>query len=510
MSIKYLYKKIINRISKSLEIRMISDFKFDEVGDFHAGMAKVKLDKKWGFVNEQGLVVIDCQYEDAGDFHQGRAMLKSKGKWGFIDKRGNVRVSFMFDEVSNFSHGVAKVTQFKKHFYINKCGNQISSLKFGREGRFHLLFRLYEIITKKKKQSVQIYKNTYNYRVSSISKDGYRWATIDESHFGYINEKGNLKIKMQYDKAFDFNEKRARVELNGKIGFINRKNKRVIPIEYDTAAIQFKNGLLRVSKHEKHGFVNINNREIIRLKYDRTINFNQGLAGVSIAKKWGFIDLFDNQIIPLKYEDCRSFNDGIAGVKSNDKWGFICIPRKQSIFSIMKGILFTSKKHNQFKIEPVINNSGVNDNSNNEATYKLTPRQQKLTEIVESLKNLSDEMTDYLDKKTQEELVPNWQRKKRISINEDACILFLQKYGKGELTDSMRKFANSEGNTINDKYKNWLKWSKVNNKNFGGNAIHLKSKMFDIDETIYEYEWDGIEGGWLEIFQYIYDIEHSS
>lgn len=511
MSIKYFCQKFINRISerisKGLEIRMISDFKFDEVGDFRARMARVKLDNKWGFINEHGVEVIDYQHEDAGDFHNGRAMVKSKGKWGFVDKTGIVKVSFMFDEVSNFSYGTAKVHRNKKAYYIDRNGNQIRLKNTKKKGRFNLIFRIYETVSSLKKFRIGIKKgsNITYFQFSSIVANGLRLVTIDGLHYGYIRKNGELKIKLQYDKAFDFHEKRARVELNDKIGFINRNNKRVIPIEYDTAALQYKNGLISVSKHGKHGFVNKNNRIIIGLKYDRIRNFNQGLAGVSIAKKWGFIDMFDNQIISLEYEDCRSFSEGIAGIKLNGKWGFICIPRKQSLFSILKCILLSSKKQKQ-----LLNNKSESiDNYTVEPNLKLTPRQKELTEVVESLKKLSDEMTEFLVKKEQEELVPVWQRKKRISINEDACILFLQKYGKGELTDSMRKFANSQGDTINDKYNNWIKWRNANNKNFGGKAIPLKSKMFDIDETIFEYEWDGIEGGWLEIFQYIHDIEHS-
>ena len=148
MGMKYFCQKFINRISerisKGMEIRMISDFKFDEVGDFRARMARVKLDNKWGFINERGVEVIDYQYEDAGDFHNGRAMVKAKGKWGFVDKTGIVKVSFMFDEVSNFSYGTAKVHRNKKAYYIDRNGNQIRLKNTKMKGRFNLIFRIYE------------------------------------------------------------------------------------------------------------------------------------------------------------------------------------------------------------------------------------------------------------------------------------------------------------------------------------------------------------------------------
>jgi hypothetical protein len=87
---KYFINKSINRffkfISKKLESTMITSFKYDEVGDFHNGMAKVRNGEKWGYINKSGVEVIAFRYEAAGDFHNGRAYVKSKGKYGFIDK----------------------------------------------------------------------------------------------------------------------------------------------------------------------------------------------------------------------------------------------------------------------------------------------------------------------------------------------------------------------------------------------------------------------------------------
>lgn len=346
------------------------------------------------------------------------------------------------------------------------------------------------------------------YQVSTILKDGLRRATVDTNHYGYVNNKGKLIINIQYEKAFDFHEKRARVELNGKIGFINKKNKRVIPIEYDSGSIQAKDGLIRLYKNGKGGFLSKNNKQIIGFYYDRTKNFNQGLAGVCNDNEWGYIDLNNNKIIPLTFEDCRSFNEGIAGVKLNGKWGFVCIPSKQSIFSIILKILLSPKTNNR-----VIDEFGNNLYDRIELIKpapKQTKRQKEFIEAVDSLKSLTSEIEEYLENNKQDESVYDWQRKIRINVNEDACIRFLQKYGKGELTESMRRFANGEGETIKDKYRNWLKWSKANKKPFSTKDNSTDNVVSNTENIMPEYNWEGIEGGWYEIFIYLYDIEHST
>lgn len=155
MNLKYkfqrFYLKASNHISMRLRIGMITLFNYDDVGDFHDGLAKVCCQNKWGFINKYGFEVVSCMYEEAGYFCQGRAKVRSKGKWGYLDKKAKVRVSFMFDEVRDFKYGAAKVTQFNKSYYIDKNGNQISSIYYGKIGRFHLIFRLYELIKKKKR-----------------------------------------------------------------------------------------------------------------------------------------------------------------------------------------------------------------------------------------------------------------------------------------------------------------------------------------------------------------------
>jgi len=89
-------------------------------------------------------------------------------------------------------------------------------------------------------------------------------------------------------------------------------------------------------------------------------------------------------------------------------------------------------------------------------------------------------------------------------VNEDACIEFLCKYGKGELTDSINRFCIGDVDLLT-KYNNWLEWKNTNNINFGGRPEHIISKLFDVNETIFIYEWGDLEG-WPELFTYLYNL----
>lgn len=74
------------------------------------GYAAVCVDGKWGFVDKDGELVIDCSYEDARSFQNGYAAVCVDGEWGYIDEDGNMVIDPVFIEATYFSsQGTAAV-----------------------------------------------------------------------------------------------------------------------------------------------------------------------------------------------------------------------------------------------------------------------------------------------------------------------------------------------------------------------------------------------------------------
>ena len=86
-------------------------------------------------------------------------------------------------------------------------------------------------------------------------------------------------------------------------------------------------------------------------------------------------------------------------------------------------------------------------------------------------------------------------------MDEKACLEFLTKYGKGELTNSILKYINDDSDDLFTKYDNWLEWKNKNNINFGGEKKHINSSYGS--KTFHIYEWGEVDS-WSEIFEYIY------
>lgn len=80
----------------------------------------------WGFLDRNGRLAIRPIFEDVGDFHHGLAAVKWQGKWGFIDTRGRMAVPPRFDSVQDYAEiGLAVATLDGRQLLINRQGEQV-------------------------------------------------------------------------------------------------------------------------------------------------------------------------------------------------------------------------------------------------------------------------------------------------------------------------------------------------------------------------------------------------
>ena len=87
--------------------------------------------KKWGFVDETGVLIIPYKYEQVDGFSEGLAAVKLKGKWGFIDKNDKVVIPFKFAIATNFYEGVAPVMRGNgKWGFIDKSSTVVLPIKY--------------------------------------------------------------------------------------------------------------------------------------------------------------------------------------------------------------------------------------------------------------------------------------------------------------------------------------------------------------------------------------------
>lgn len=66
------------------------------------GLAFVKIDGKFGFIDTKSNFAINPQFDYAESFAEGLAFVEINGKWGVIDTKGNIVIEPQFDYAGPF------------------------------------------------------------------------------------------------------------------------------------------------------------------------------------------------------------------------------------------------------------------------------------------------------------------------------------------------------------------------------------------------------------------------
>lgn len=93
--------------------------------DIESGMARVKKDDKWGYVNKQGEMMYVNDTDLWGDFSNGLASGRKNGLVGFFNKTGEWVIKPQFDAVRDFKNGYAAAKKDDKWGVIDKTGNWV-------------------------------------------------------------------------------------------------------------------------------------------------------------------------------------------------------------------------------------------------------------------------------------------------------------------------------------------------------------------------------------------------
>ncbi|WP_201634342.1 WG repeat-containing protein [Psychrobacter immobilis] len=296
-----------------------------------ADTAEVENDKK-----EEKCVVPDVEgYDKVGCLRDGLAgVIKQSNdeydktnRVGYIDKDGQLIIPFEFDaivageggeslEFNDFSEGLAAVSKNDKYGFIDTKGKVVIELK---------------------------------YEWASSFSDGLTIVSV-EGLYGAIDTQGKTVIPFEYQALADFHDGFATAarppkdpeDYESKYGMINKQNEVVIPFMYESMG-NLSESLIAVKKDGKWGYVDTKNKAIIpiNLAYETVSDFSDGLSAVfnyeenSDNLKYGYIDKTGKLVIPMQFikaywddsEGLIDFNNGIAVV--NDKEGrTFCIDKK--------------------------------------------------------------------------------------------------------------------------------------------------------------------------------------
>jgi hypothetical protein len=230
-SIKFIDKENVGQFSAPFALK---------VNVFQDGLARFQgFNRKYGFIDNEGKIVIQAKYDFISLFHEGLARFwlddgTDYGLYGFIDKNGLVVIDPMPLILYDFANGLALAYDGKKFGYIDKKGELKIQLQF---------------------DSARTFSDDH---LARIHQDG-KW--------GYINLNGEVVINPIYEDAFGFNSGLAITSLNGKdYGVIDYNGKWVSLPSYKRIS-QFRGELASIKTDEGVSFIN-RKGDLINTKYD--------------------------------------------------------------------------------------------------------------------------------------------------------------------------------------------------------------------------------------------------
>ena len=115
---------------------VVGNTKYQEARDFHEGIAAVRTNELWGYVDRDLSVLVEPRFRSAGDFSEGLAAVRGSSGSFYVDRNSEVAIAGPFDEAGEFHEGLAVVYRNRLAFYIDKAGRQAVPGQYGSAGRF--------------------------------------------------------------------------------------------------------------------------------------------------------------------------------------------------------------------------------------------------------------------------------------------------------------------------------------------------------------------------------------
>lgn len=247
---------------------LVIPYQYSNVYVFSEDIALVTFGKAldWGsyfYIDLNGNTVYTGM-EEGKSFSNGLARVKLNGKYGYIDKEGNLVISATWDNAAEiFGDGQGWAISGEKKYIIDAAGN---------------------IIADSKKDGL-IYQDTFS--------DGLVHVKNSEKQSGFVDKEGNLVIPCKFKGARSFQNNHAIViDENGKYGVIDKTGSFTVPCKWDfmfPIGNYYRVSKENTSGDKKDGLIDANGNIVLDFIYDN-ISYRDGYYTTKMGSEWIIFD----------------------------------------------------------------------------------------------------------------------------------------------------------------------------------------------------------------------------
>lgn len=256
---------------------------------------------RYGFVSQGGQMVIAPVFTHAYSFSEDlAAVLLPTGFWGFVDTRGNLAIYQDYLWVGDFSGGYA-VVQTGAGFGVIDC--------YGRE----------------------VVPPSF----TDIIGTGSLYFVSRGAGYALLDVAGRMYTNFIYEDPSPFVDGLALVEWEGKRVYLNEIGSVVISGDY-TQGFSFQESLAWVRKEGAYQFIDTSGTPYLTnlSSYSQVMSFSEGYARVKSGIYYGFVNKEGEAVLPTIYRDGIPVSEGVGLVYDGTRWGLFSRVWQDATWSI--------------------------------------------------------------------------------------------------------------------------------------------------------------------------------
>ena len=322
----------------------------------------VRLDGRWGFVDQRGTMLGSQRFDAIEPWSDGLAAVQVGGRWGFADLSGRLALAALYDDAAGFRGGLCVVTVDGLRGIIDADGQWIARPRFRSIVAGDSIFHDNRAVVAMEGEKGYV-NRAGKVAIPPMFDDAFPFgdglaAVVREGRAGYIDTAGRMVIAPRFESGERFEAGLARVWVAGKVGLIDRSGALVARAEYDEigsfaggdrapAIRRGRRGTIdrggRWRENDYDEFLVVNDslavgrigtttglvrraggRMLRPYEWDEIDPYSEGLAAArKVREGYGFIDPLGSSVIPPRFDEVDRFRHGLCRVAARDTLGYI-------------------------------------------------------------------------------------------------------------------------------------------------------------------------------------------
>ncbi len=312
---------------------------------------KVRRDKYWGVINNQGAEKIYCKYDTIVQYTEGKLLVKFMGEDGILNMDGTWEVIPQKKEIeivdpirylvrSPYGSFVAyypETMDFTAEYFLYK--NDQGFLEKTNDNKYGL----------RNADGERIIKPDYN-TISELYEDSIYIARSDTG-YSFITKTGKIIVASdsRFQDSKGMSEEFVAVQIDDKWGFVDINGKLRVSNQYQNIGL-YHEGLAPVKLLQRWGYIDKLERLIVQPLYDTVYNFHNGYCEVVKKGKYGLINSKGEQVVDCEYDAMTQINTGGYLITRDNKIGLIgrtgrlmILPRFDAVTDLNNGFVIASR-----------------------------------------------------------------------------------------------------------------------------------------------------------------------